>query len=81
MLFWEYWHDKQFAVRAIYFHENSLKGDRKYLTLGLGLKYNIFGMNLSYLVPTTNNRSPSGKYFAIHYFLILPIEIKKEYTG
>ena len=54
----EYWYDKQFAVRAGYFHENSLKGDRKYLTLGLGLKYNIFGMNLSYLVPTTNNRSP-----------------------
>ena len=54
----EYWYDKQFAVRAGYFHEHVLKGDRKFLTMGCGIKYNIFGINLSYLVPTTNNRSP-----------------------
>ena len=54
----EYWYDKQFAVRAGYFHENSLKGNRQYLTLGCGFKYNVFGMNLSYLVPTNNTRSP-----------------------
>jgi hypothetical protein len=54
----EYWYDKQFAVRAGYFSEHNQKGGRKYLTLGLGLKYNIFGMNFSYLVPTTNQRNP-----------------------
>lgn len=54
----EYWYDKQFAVRAGYFHEHSLKGNRKFMTLGCGVKYNVFGFNLSYLVPTTNNRSP-----------------------
>ena len=35
-----------------------LKGDRQYLTVGLGVKYNIFGINLSYLVPTNNRRNP-----------------------
>ncbi|PSR11530.1 MAG: hypothetical protein DA408_00480 [Bacteroidetes bacterium] len=54
----EYWYDQQFAVRAGYFSEHNQKGGRKYLTLGLGLKYNIFGMNFSYLVPTTNQRNP-----------------------
>ena len=54
----EYWYDKQFAVRAGYFSEHNQKGGSKYLTLGLGLKYNIFGMNFSYLVPTTNQRNP-----------------------
>ena len=54
----EYWYDKQFAVRAGYFFEHSTKGNRKYFTVGLGLKYNVFGLNISYLVPTTNQRNP-----------------------
>lgn len=54
----EYWYDKQFAVRAGYFSENVRKGARKYLTVGLGLKYNVFGLNFSYLIPTTNQRNP-----------------------
>ncbi len=54
----EYWYAQQFAVRAGYFFEDQTKGNRKYLTAGLGLKYNIFGINLSYLVPTSNQRNP-----------------------
>jgi len=54
----EYWYDQQFAVRAGYFSEHVHKGGRKFLTVGLGLKYNIFGLNFSYLVPTTNQRNP-----------------------
>jgi len=54
----EYWYDKQFAVRAGYFYEAPTKGARQYLTAGLGLKYNIFGLNFSYLVPTSSQRNP-----------------------
>ena len=54
----EYWYSQQFAVRAGYFHEDQTKGGRRYITTGLGLKYNIFGINLSYLVPTGNQRNP-----------------------
>ena len=54
----EYWYDQQFAVRAGYFSEHVQKGNRKYFTVGIGLKYNIFGMNISYLVPTTTQRNP-----------------------
>lgn len=54
----EYWYDDQFAVRAGYYTEHQTKGARQFLTVGLGLKYNIFGLNFSYLVPTTNQRNP-----------------------
>lgn len=54
----EYWYNKQFAVRAGYFYEPATKGNRHYLTLGLGLKYSVFGLNFAYLVPTSNNRNP-----------------------
>jgi hypothetical protein len=54
----EYWYDQQFAVRAGYYYENPIKGNRQFLTAGLGLKYNVFGLNVSYLVPTSNQRSP-----------------------
>jgi hypothetical protein len=48
----EYWYNNIFAVRAGYYTESKYKGDRKYLTLGLGLKYNSFGLDFSYLVPS-----------------------------
>ncbi|MEY2904252.1 MAG: hypothetical protein RJA52_268, partial [Bacteroidota bacterium] len=54
----EYWYDKQFAIRAGYFNEHLQKGNRKYFTVGMGLKYNVFGLNFSYLIPTTNQRNP-----------------------
>jgi hypothetical protein len=54
----EYWYDKQFSVRAGYFREDQSKGGRQYLTMGLGLKYNVMGINLSYLLPTSSQRGP-----------------------
>jgi Type IX secretion system protein PorV len=54
----EYWYDDQFAVRGGYFYEHYSKGNRKYFSVGLGVKYNIFGLNFSYIVPTTNRRNP-----------------------
>ena len=47
----EYWYNNVFAVRAGYFNETALKGNRKYVTLGAALKYNAFGLDVSYLVP------------------------------
>ncbi len=48
----EYWYNDIFAIRAGYYTESKYKGDRKYLTAGLGLKYNSFGLDFSYLVPS-----------------------------
>ncbi|WP_157976984.1 type IX secretion system outer membrane channel protein PorV [Taibaiella helva] len=48
----EYWYQDQFAVRAGYFYENKNNGDRQYFTCGLGVRYSVFGLNFSYLVPS-----------------------------
>ncbi|MEX2588795.1 MAG: PorV/PorQ family protein, partial [Chitinophagales bacterium] len=59
----EYWYDKQFAVRAGYFHENRFKGNRKFVTVGVGLRYSVFGIDFSYLVPTNAVRNPLDNTF------------------
>lgn len=56
----EYSYNDQFMARAGYFFEDKTKGNRKYFTVGLGIKYNVFGLNFSYLVPSGSgvNRNP-----------------------
>jgi hypothetical protein len=47
----EYWYDEQFALRLGYFYEHPTKGDRQFVSLGAGLRYNVFGLDFSYLIP------------------------------
>jgi hypothetical protein len=56
----EYSYQDQFFFRAGYYYEDPSKGDRKYFSLGVGLKYNVMGLNFSYLVPSGSgtNRNP-----------------------
>jgi hypothetical protein len=55
----EYWYNDQFAVRLGYFWEHESKGNRKYFTLGAGIKYNVFQLDFAYLVPASSTvRSP-----------------------
>jgi len=51
----EYWYNKLFSIRAGYFYENVNKGDRQFFTIGAGLRYNVFGLDFSYLVPVKSN--------------------------
>ena len=53
----EYWYNKQFALRAGYFYENPTKGNRQYLTLGAGLKYQDLVFDFSYLI-ANQDQSP-----------------------
>ena len=53
----EYWYNKQFAVRAGYFYENPTKGDRQYVTVGAGLRYNVFDLDFAYLL-ANQQKSP-----------------------
>lgn len=56
----EYMYNDQFAFRAGYYGESANMGKRSYFTLGMGINYNIFGLNFSYLLPSGNgvNRNP-----------------------
>ena len=47
----EYWYAKQFSVRGGFFYEDKTKGNRKFFTVGAGLRYSVFGLDLSYLIP------------------------------
>lgn len=49
----EYSYDNTFAVRGGYFHESNEQGGRQFATVGLGLKYQSFGLDLSYLINTS----------------------------
>ena len=50
----EYWYNKQFALRTGYFYENPNKGNRKYATVGAGLRYNVVDINVAYLLANQN---------------------------
>tara|TARA_B100000212_G_scaffold341342_1_gene324265 strand:+ start:2061 stop:3260 length:1200 start_codon:yes stop_codon:yes gene_type:complete len=51
----EYWYREIFSLRGGYFLENMDKGGRKFLTLGLGIKYNNLGVDFSYLSTPQND--------------------------
>jgi len=58
----EYWYAHQVAGRIGFFYEDPAEGDRQYMTFGVGLRYSVFNIDFSYLVPTNGNttttRSP-----------------------
>jgi hypothetical protein len=56
----EYWYNKVFAVRGGYFHEHETKGNRKFFTVGVGLKLNVFSLDFAYLVPIHHNHPLSN---------------------
>jgi hypothetical protein len=75
----EYSYQDQFMFRAGYFYEDKTKGNRKYFTLGAGIKYNVFGLNFSYLIPSGNgvNRNPLSN--TLRFSLLFDLD--KENTG
>lgn len=50
----EYWYNNIFAVRGGFFNEMPLKGNRRYVTLGAALRYNVFNLDISYLIACSN---------------------------
>jgi hypothetical protein len=47
----EYWYNNTIAARAGYYYENQYKGNRQYLSFGLGARLSAFGVDGTYLVP------------------------------
>jgi len=54
----EYLYNEQFALRAGYFHEAQAKGNRQHFTLGVGIKYQVFGIDLAYLINANGRQNP-----------------------
>ena len=51
----EYSYNNAFALRSGYFVENPNKGNRRYLTAGVGFAYKGIGFDFSYLMPLDQN--------------------------
>ncbi len=54
----EYVYNKTFAVRAGYFHENEMKGDRQFFTVGAGFKFRSSTLDISYLINSSDVTNP-----------------------
>lgn len=70
----EYWYDNTFAGRLGYFNEAFDKGNRKYLTAGVGFRYQRFGLDVAYMVPT--NKRENALAETIRFTLMLNFENK-----
>lgn len=53
----EYWYGapRLIALRAGYFYEDPSNGNRKFLTLGAGIRYNVYGFDFSYISAIEEN--------------------------
>ena len=51
----EYTYHDQFSVRAGYHNESANKGNRKYFTVGAGLKMSVFSLDAGYVIATAKS--------------------------
>ena len=70
----EYTYMDQFSLRGGYFYEDKLKGNRKYFTLGAGLKYNVFGLNVSYIIPSGSGINQNPLSSTLRFSLIFDLD-------
>ena len=45
----EYWYNDLFALRSGFYYEDPNNGDRKFLTFGAGIRYDMVGVDFSYI--------------------------------
>ncbi|MBS1507706.1 MAG: type IX secretion system outer membrane channel protein PorV [Bacteroidetes bacterium] len=80
----EYWYNDFFAARLGYFYEAKDKGNRKYLTTGLGFRYESpvsrdqFGLDVAYMVPTTIGQNALAETLRFTLFYVLPVKEVKQ---
>jgi hypothetical protein len=71
----EYWYNKTFAARLGYFLEAQDKGNRKFMTVGVGFRSKkFFGIDLAYLVPTNKREHPLAE--TLRFSLLFQINKK-----
>ena len=71
----EYWYNNTFSGRVGYFYEADAKGGRQYLTMGLGFRYQVFGIDFAYLVPK-DQEHPLAE--TLRFTLLFNFEDKQE---
>lgn len=69
----EYSYNNQFMFRGGYFWEAQTKGNRRYFTAGFGLRYNVFGLNFSYLIPTGSGQNQNPLANTLRFSLVFDL--------
>ena len=72
----EYWYKDQFSFRTGYFYETREKGNRRYATVGAGLKYSSLGINLAYIFPSGQGVSRNPLSNTLRFSLAFDIDKK-----
>jgi hypothetical protein len=70
----EYGYNDQFFFRTGYFYEAKNQGGRQYFTLGVGIKYNVVGLNFSYLVPSGSGVTRNPLSNTIRFGLVFDLD-------
>ncbi len=65
----EYWYNDAFAGRVGYFSEAKDKGNRKYMTFGVGARHKKFGLDVAYMVPTNKRENALAETIRFTLFL------------
>lgn len=68
----EYWYHEIVALRLGYFLESYDKGNRKYLTAGVGFRKKAFGIDVAYLAPTNKREHPLAETLRFTVMLQIP---------
>ena len=68
----EYWYNNTFAGRLGYFNEAKTKGNRKYMTIGVGFRKERFGIDVAYIVPTNKREHPLAE--TLRFTLLFQID-------
>lgn len=70
----EYVYQDMFAARAGYFYETPENGHRQYFTVGLGVKYNVFGLDFSYLIPSGSSTARNPLSNTLRFSLLFDFD-------
>jgi hypothetical protein len=76
----EYWYNETFAARLGYFLEAKDKGNRKYMTAGVGFRSKTnFGFDIAYVVPTNQREHPLAETIRFSILWQIPqTDVEKE---
>ncbi len=57
----EYWYNDLLALRGGYFFEDPANGNRQFLTAGAGIRYNLIGVDMSYIYALAEQSAVAGQ--------------------
>jgi len=74
----EYWYNNTFAGRLGYFYEAKSKGNRQYLTAGVGFRHKEFGLDVAYMVPTNKRESALAETLRFTLMILFEKKVKED---